>query len=410
MSTAIIGDVDAHSLPNLPYFKDVGVLGFVPQRWATPWQPRHQVLSRLAKYFHVVWINPASGWRELWGGEQRDSQHSACAKSPPGLTVYEPGKLLPLLYRPQLVSQAMERFRLRQAHRILVAKGSRKVVAYLWRPHFAAALDLIPHDVSCYHIDDEYTFSPVEQPLGKEEAALIARVDQVFIHSPALMEKKGNINPHTLSVPNGVDYRAFSTPMDEPDDMKHIPHPRIGYVGQIKVQLDFPTLLTLARRHREWSFVFVGPVKPLGEWTELMSILSRLPNVYFLGGKPVDALPGYVQHLDVCTMCYVLNDYTKFIYPLKLHEYLAAGLAVVSSPIHSLLEFGDVVKLARTPEEWSHAMTEALAPCAKTQDQRERRRAIARQYDWELLVRRLTRALCERLGPSYLARFEEMPQ
>jgi hypothetical protein len=54
----------------------------------------------------------------------------------------------------------------------------------------AHVLDDATCDLSCYHIVDEYSFSTTEQPLDQVEVELIRRVDQVFIHSPALLEKK----------------------------------------------------------------------------------------------------------------------------------------------------------------------------------------------------------------------------
>jgi glycosyltransferase involved in cell wall biosynthesis len=271
------------------------------------------------------------------------------------------------------------------------------------------ALDVMAYDLSCYHIDDEYTFSAaVKKPIEEREARLISRVDQVFIHSPALLEKKGQLNPQTTFVPNGVDYQAYATPRVEPPDLEPIPHPRMGYVGIIKHQLDLPLLAALAERHRRWSFVLVGPQRHRGERTALIQRLSQMPNVYFLGGKPVDALPAYVQHMDVCMLCYEVREYTQFIYPLKLHEYLASGRPVVGSPIRSLQDFAHVIRLARTTDEWSSALNDMLAPPIHAAAQVEARRHIARRYDWNTLVACIARTLCGRLGPSYLERFESI--
>ncbi|MGH8068883.1 MAG: glycosyltransferase, partial [Candidatus Entotheonellia bacterium] len=283
----------------------------------------------------------------------------------------------------------------------------RTTILYIWRPWYGLALDVMACDLSCYHLDDEYTFSAVvKKPIAELEARLISRVDQVFIHSPALWEKKGKLNPQTTFVPNGVDYLAYATPYGEPADLKPIPHPRMGYVGIIKHQLDLALLAALAAHHRQWSFVLVGPQRLRGEQTALIQQLSHMPNVYFLGGKPVDALPAYVQHMDVCMLCYAVNEYTNFIYPLKLHEYLASGRPVVSSPIRSLEDFAHIVRLARTAAEWSAALNDLLAPAAHSAAQIDARQRIARQYDWNTLVERIARTLCSRLGPSYLARFE----
>jgi glycosyltransferase involved in cell wall biosynthesis len=393
-----------------PCLPDIGVIALVSDEWETPWQPRHQVLVRLAEYFNVVWCIPAPSWR-TWRHRAvpRNERNDYGPPIAQGLTIYRPESWLPEVGRPRFLAHWTRQQRLRRAQRILLNRLSRKIILYLWRPSYGPALDLVDHDLSCYHIDDEYTFSEVEKPIDKREAWLIGRVDQVFIHSPALLEKKGKLNPRTAFVPNGVDYCAYATPHSEPADLAPIPRPRIGYVGRIKRQLDLSLLITLARRHKEWSFVFVGPQSGIDGHAALLQELSLMSNVYFLGGKPVDALPAYTQHLDVCMLCYAVNDYTKFIYPLKLHEYLASGRPVVGSPIRSFLEFAHIIRLARTTDEWSQALNDSLAPAACSVAQVDARRSIARQHDWDRLVRLIAHTLCDRLGPEYLERFEQIP-
>ncbi|MGH7268746.1 MAG: glycosyltransferase [Candidatus Rokuibacteriota bacterium] len=273
-------------------------------------------------------------------------------------------------------------------------------------PEYAFALDEADHDLSCYRISDEYTFSVTERPIVECEARLISRVDQVFVLSPALLEKKGHLNPATMWVPNGVDYAAYVTPHDEPDDLRSVPSPRIGYVGVIKDQLDVPLLIALARRHTEWSFVLVGPRGMLRHSAALLETLLGLPNVYWLGAKPLAALPAYVQHLDVCMLIYRVDGYTKFVYPLKLHAYLASGRPVVGAPIRTLEDFPEAVRLARTPEDWSRAIRDLLAPDAVSPSRVEARRRIARQHDWSGVVDMIAGRICEGLGPTHVERFE----
>jgi glycosyltransferase involved in cell wall biosynthesis len=401
---------EAGSGPYPPRLADVGVISLVPDPWGGAWQPRQHVLTRLAYYFHVVWCNPARHWRRLWhprGPQRQDIDYGSVVN--PGFTIYQPERWLPAIGRPPVLARLTMREQLRRAQRLLARRGCRTTILYIWRPWYGLALDVMECDLSCYHIDDEYTFSVREKPIDTREARLISRVDQVFIHSPALLEKKGTLNPHTLFVPNGVDYQAYATQQREPADLKPIPYPRIGYTGIIKKQLDLALLIALAERHRQWSFVLVGPQGNLGDHAPLLQQLSQLPNVYLLGGKSVTALPAYVQHMDVCMLCYEMNDYTQFIYPLKLHEYLASGRPVVGSPLRSLQEFGHAIRLARTPDEWSHALNDMLAPPATSAAQVEARRSIAQRYDWNTLVQLIARTWCDRLGPAYLERFERIP-
>ena len=130
--------------------------------------------------------------------------------------------------------------------------------------------------------------------------------------------------------------------------------------------------------------------------------------MHFLDGKPVEAVPAYTQPTDVAMMCYEVTDYTNFIYPLKLHEYLASGRPVVGAPIRSLLDSAGVATLARTPDEWSAALTASLTPELNAPEAVEARRAVAREHDWERLAARVARSLCEMLGPSELARLDAL--
>ena len=387
-----------------PLLPDIGVLAFVPDRWSRIWQPRHHVLTRLGRYFHVVLIDPVHEWRQTLTRVRSHATPDTGTSAPPGFTIYRAEAWLPRLFRPEWLADLLSRQRLERSRGILASRGCKKTVLYLWRPEFEPMLRAVPSDVSCYHIDDEYSWSEVEVPLSEGEARLIAGVDQVFIHSPALLEKKGSINPRTAFVPNGVDYQAHATAVPEPFDLASIPRPRIGYTGYLKTQLDLSLLSRLADQHPEWSFVFVGALQHQ-EIAGAIEELSRRQNVHFLGAKPVDQLATYPQHFDVCIMPYVVDGYTKFIYPLKLHEYLASGRPVVGTRIRSLEEFTDVVTLASHPDEWSAAIANALSPAANTAERRAARQAVAHEHDWEVLVARIAGTLAERLGPEFAERW-----
>ena len=389
-----------------PLFPKVGVVAFVPEEWGGTWLSRHQVLTRLAKYFHVVWAEPSRSWRELVLGGGKPVNHSHRSETfPEGFSLYQPERWLPQFDRPAWLASWTAAERGRRAAELLRQRGCKTVIFYLWRPYFDRVLESGSYDLSCYHIVDEYSFSPTELPLTDREIKLIKRVDQVFIHSPALLERKGHFNPHTLFVPNGVNYQAFASHQEEPADLKSISHPRIGYIGVVKAQLDLRLLLGLATRHVEWSFVFVGPHNSLGMDAPLVEELSQLPNVHFLGHKPIESACAYPQHMDVCLLPYKTNDYTKYIYPLKLHEYLAGGKPIVGTPIRSLSDFAHVIQLANTPEEWSRAISESLARNEMSSDQIHLRRNIAKQVDWGTLVHGIAGSLCERLGASYTEQF-----
>lgn len=379
-----------------PRHPEVAVLALVPDRWDGIRMPRHQVLERLGRHFRVTWLEPAPHWRKVLAAPREyQSENREVA---PGVTVQDTGRLLPAVHNPAWLKNAALSIRLRLARRRLRGRGCRFFVLYLWRPEFERALELVPHDLSCYHIDDEYTFSREDLPVPEREATLLRTVDQVFIHSPALLEKKGHFNPHTAFVPNGVDFDAFARPAPEPADLQRVPHPRIGYAGMLKGQLDWDLLLWLTERHPVWNFVFVGGRSPHPEIETPIRRLRARANVHFLGAKSVEELCGYPQHFDACIMPYRMDEYTRFIYPLKLHEYLASGKPTIGSPIRSLRAYARVLWLPKTAEEWSTALEEALQPVANSEDRTRERRATARRHDWNHITDRVAGLICRRLS------------
>jgi glycosyltransferase involved in cell wall biosynthesis len=378
-----------------PIVPNIGVIALVPEPWGKLWNTRQHILTRLARYFRVIWVEPSPHWRLTRPKDllRRESLVEVDGQS--GMLVLRADPRLPVVYGSSTLSAWFMRLRLRQAASVLLETGASVQIMYLWRPEFGRALDLIDHAASVYHIDDEYSFSFEEVPIDPSEAALIRRADQVFLHSTTLMERKGALNSSTLLVPNGVDYPMFSQRTPEPEDLRAIPSPRIGYIGVIKRQLDLDLVLKLAMRRAEWSFVFVGPILEIADQLSSLDKLQEMPNVHFLGAKRVDQLPGYIQHIDVCMLCYLVNAYTNNIYPLKLNEYLAAGRPVVSSQIRSLLKEGELISLAESVDSWQQAIEESLAPNARSPQAIGRRQAYAGAHDWGLLVNRIAATLAE---------------
>jgi glycosyltransferase involved in cell wall biosynthesis len=393
---------------NQPLFPAIGVIAQAHDTWGSRWQARHQVLLRLARYFHVVWMNPPHNWRESLTLLHSSEPVENIPLGFPGFSVYSPEPWLPEVYRPVWLKKFIFREHVLRARQRLKHRDCQKIILSLWRPRLNPELNSIPFNLRCYHVDDEYSFSPIEMPISSDEMQILKGVDQVFVTSRALLDKKGWVNANTSFVPNGVDYEAFAATAAEPQDLALVPHPRIGYAGFLKDQLDWTLLLQLSARHPDWHFVFLGPVSPHLLTCGAVDELRKRGNVHFLAAQPTSLVPGYVQHFDVCIMPYRQNDYTKYIYPLKLHEYLASGRPTVGTLIRSLEEFSDVVGLARSVDEWSIALADALGPAANTSELCAARQAVAKRHDWDLQVRRIAMILAHRVAPELLEAFPKI--
>lgn len=364
----------------------IGVITLANREWEERMMTAAQLMTRLSDRYRVIWVSPSHHWR---GTEERILDSTPVFRTlegHPNLTIYTPPAWLPHTYRPAFAGRWLRARRLRQARNHLRGLGCEQIVLYLWRPRFVDALDLVEHDTSIYHIVDEYSFSADDPPTPPEERRLIDAVDELIVHSPGLIEKKGR-RGRTTFIPNGVDYEAYAAPREEPEDLAGIPRPRIGYSGYVKRQLDWELIEALIERHPGYSWVFVGALLHEDLRRRLNTLASR-PNVHFLGAKPSHELAGYPQHFDVCIMPYVRDPYTQYIFPLKLFEYLASGRPAVGTPIRSLQDFDQVIGLAEGPEEWSAAITAALEPEATAPEHVAERQDLARCHDWGILALR----------------------
>jgi glycosyltransferase involved in cell wall biosynthesis len=375
-----------------------GFIALVSHDWNDQWLGRAQVMSRIAKQFHVVWCGPPHEWRAIPKRARSGPSVQHPVDDLPMLHTYRPEPWLPRLYRPQTLALRLMQRRLENARAILERHGCTHIVLSIWSPQYSKALPLVKHDLSMYHINDEYSFARVQQPISAEERVLMAGVDEVFIHSPAVMARKGALCSSATLTPNGVDFDAFAMSRAIPDDLAAIPSPRIGYSGFLKTQLDWELLYDTAQQNPQWSFVFVGKALEQPGLPETLARIGALKNVHFLGGKSSRELAAYPQHFDVCMLPYCVDDYTKYIDPLKLSEYMASGRPAIGTPILPLREVSDLVALAETPAEWRQAISASLLPVANAPEERAMRQSWAKSRTWDALVETILTKVEAHLG------------
>ena len=240
----------------------------------------------------------------------------------------------------------------------------------LWSfiPSAAKYIGKLGESLVVYYCTDEWShFSSVDRDKTLElERELCQRADIVFTTAATLLEAKRAYNPETHLALHGVDQahfaRALAPETQLADEMRDLPHPIVGFVGLIQDWVDIALVKYMAERHRDWTLVLVG--KSLVD----LSSLERLPNVKLLGRKPYESLPSYLKGFDVGIIPFVFNELTRNINPIKLREYLSAGLPVVSSDIPEVARYvknaGDLANacaVASTHEDFDAAVAHALA-------------------------------------------------
>jgi glycosyltransferase involved in cell wall biosynthesis len=277
-------------------------------------------------------------------------------------------------------------------------------IVWFYHPQWVDLVNEIPSArLLIYHIVDEYTSYrgdtlPKRRMIAERERKMMAQVDAVVVVSKDLYEAKRSFNACTYLVPNGVDYQAYANALADPrvpEDLQRIPTPRLGYSGLIGDKLNFDMLRELARENPEWSLVFVGPVNTRGETETRRALQAMPPNVHYLGAVEWCQVPYYVKGFDVGLMPYIQDRHAQTISPMKLYDYLAAGLPIASMDIPAAREFRPYLHLAATPQDFSVAVRSALADTSP--ERREARRRVAARHTWEARVEQLSGLLQSQL-------------
>jgi glycosyltransferase involved in cell wall biosynthesis len=196
------------------------------------------------------------------------------------------------------------------------------------------------------------------------------------------------VNPRARHAPNATDFESLSkaaeTSLPESPELRGIPAPRLGYIGQIGENIDYGMVRAVAAAHPEWSLVFVGPV-----WATRQAevdALAALPNVRFLGGRPHAQLSAFLRGFDVCVMPHLCNALTLSMDPTKLYDYLASGRPIVSTRVAGTERFAEVVRFGDTPEDFVREVESALC---ENGSQAPARLALARQNSWPVRAREM---------------------
>jgi tRNA A-37 threonylcarbamoyl transferase component Bud32 len=230
-------------------------------------------------------------------------------------------------------------------------------------------------------------FSNVTSHMLEPEADLIEKSDLVLATSHLLYHEKIQINPNCLLVPNGTDFDHFNySPDILPEELKAISKPIIGYYGALSDWLDTELIHNLASARPNWNFVLIGRIESAD-----VSLLEKMSNVFFLGEKSYELLPGYLQHFDTCIIPFKKIPLTEATNPVKLFEFLSAGKSVVAIDLNELRYYKEYVRLVSSPNDWVEAIELALDDYLPLQV--EKRMQFARQNTWDERILRIEDAI-----------------
>jgi glycosyltransferase involved in cell wall biosynthesis len=180
--------------------------------------------------------------------------------------------------------------------------------------------------------------------------------------------------------------------------------PQVGYVGSVYPGKGVEIVVQLAQRFPNVDFHIVGgTVEDLARWQPLTS----LANLTLHGHVPHYRLPAYYRQLHIAlaplqrkvSVDFGSSDIGRWTSPLKIFEYMAAGLPIIASDIPTLREvLVDGRTAVLVPPEDVGAWEAALRKLISQSGNAQRMGALAhedfcRLHTWDARVRTVLEGL-----------------
>jgi len=314
---------------------------------AEVWTNQHHLMSRLAAAGSEVLFVESLGLRRPQLGSGRDLRRIArrlrtgvaAPRRRDGVTVLSP-LVLPAhgVAAVRAANAALLRAQVARAARKL---GFRRPILWGYVPQAEALLGVLDPELVVYHcVDDIAAQDGIDAPSFRAaEARFARRADLVIASAPALAERMRELSDNVLYAPNVADTDLFATalgPGEVDPAVAALPAPRIVFIGAIAAKkLDFELLIELAAARPQWSIALIGPVG-LGEPDTDVSRLKGPGNIHLLGPRRQQQLPAALRGADVGLIPYRRSQLTASIFPMKVYEYLAAGVPLVAAGLPAL--------------------------------------------------------------------------
>jgi glycosyltransferase involved in cell wall biosynthesis len=362
--------------------------------WSEDPTSNNHVMKLIARDNRVLWLNsistrsPTLGARDVRKVVRKVGEFAAGPREgSPGLHTFTP-LVFPFPHSRVFrgVNRALLRATVRRLRRRL---GMGRFQLWSFVPTAADFVGRLGEEISVYYCTDEWSeFRHVDGPrIAEMDRTLCTKADIVFATSRLLEERRRALNPETHLVSHGVDREHFAQALTAsaapPADVAAIPEPRLGFFGLIEAWIDTELLAEVARRRPDWSLVLIGRAHVD------TSELAALPNVHLLGRRPYAELPAYARSFAVGLCPFRVNELTRNVNPIKLREYLSAGLPVVSTDIPECRVPEGQGRVALGAEAFVDAVAKVLAE--DTPAARLARSEAMRSETWESRIEHVGR-------------------
>ena len=272
--------------------------------------------------------------------------------------------------------------------KLILDFGAVSTVSLIQHAYWYSLVRRLPNTYRLYDCMDHHEgFGNVPEKLLEIERQMLREVDIVVATSSWLEDFARGYNPSVVAIKNAGEYEHFS---NKPREIYVDANKRriIGYYGAIAEWFDLDLIRKIAMQYPDCLVLLVG-----NDTVGAQSALGDLQNVAFIGEVPYARLPFFLYAFDVCLLPFKVIPLTLATNPVKVYEYLAAAKPVVSVDLPEMMQFGELVRRARSADEFLQQVSLALQPEDAAPDREQARRTFAAAQTWDHRIAELDQAL-----------------
>lgn len=262
-------------------------------------------------------------------------------------------------------------------------KGMSKPILWIAIPTAAELIGKMDESLVIYQVSDKYDANSEDHAVNPETIRqlhehAIKHADIVLYSGRKLLDEAAIGRNKSYLLEQAVDFDHWSVvkELEPAPQIAAVPGPRLGYFGAIEPWLIDQELIKQASAEKpDWNWIFIGN---LARGTDL----ANLSNVHFFQPVPYDDLPRWAAGFEVCVLPWeTAHAFTSYGSAIKVREYLATGKPVVISPLPEYEPFSQVLRIARSRDDFIRLVEDALNESG-TEKARARQAAV-RSGTWD---------------------------
>jgi glycosyltransferase involved in cell wall biosynthesis len=224
----------------------------------------------------------------------------------------------------------------------------------------------------------------------------------VSVASVALREmamKYGARKKMVVDAPVGADLQEFDRRRDRSFDYPHVPGVKqwVLYVGQLEganyASLLIDAVRSIGKLRKDVALLIVGGGFGKESLEKQAAEAGVADRIFFTGYVPHESIPAIMSRADVAIACLENTRSARAKSPLKVVEYMAAGLPVVGTDVGEIprmLEGSGII----VPPDAPRAIAEAVIDLLGDEERRKSLGKMARnkvltKYNWDASAKNL---------------------